>query len=865
MNDAAILTGGDNPTGTITFTLTAPDGSTAATETVTVNGDNTYPTPTGVAATEVGTYYWVAAYSGDANNNPVTSGPTDEPVVIGECCPAITTCATPTCGIVGATTMNDAAILTGGDNPTGTITFTLTAPDGTTAATETVSVNGDGTYPTPTGVLATEVGTYYWVAAYSGDTNNIAVASGPTDEPVCIGANTPAITTSATPTSGTVGVTTMNDAAILTGGNNPTGTITFTLTAPDGTTAATETVSVNGDGTYPTPTGVLATEVGTYYWVAAYSGDTNNLGAISGPTDEPVCIGPTTPAITTCATPTCGIVGLTTMNDAAILTGGNNPTGTITFTLTAPDGTTAATETVNVNGDNTYPTPTGVLATEAGTYYWVAAYSGDTNNIAVTSGPTDEPVVIGPACPGISIVKLTNGINDPNPNGANVVQLAPGTPVTWTYLVTNTGNVPFAEASVVVTDNQPGVTPVPELNASGFIVGDTNDNDILDPGETWTYVATGTALNLACPPAGVTTVPIGTSSTCVSLGTAGNYAIVALNGFNINGPGTITGDVASGNNTVITHPAVINGTVYYSGSTPSGDGTVTGGEQCADLSQVFADAESAASAAAALPATQTFGTISNSTTIKGNGGINVVDLAGINLSNGALTLSGCASDVFILNVAGNITSSNSNITLSGGVTANHVLINVCGNVTITGGGPNNFYGTILDPNGQVTVHDKLLTGELIGCTITDTSGFSVCYQPFCPPTPPLAYENTGMVTICNTDLVATYVSNYRNSASSCGCLPQISVTKTADASTIMAGQTAGFTVTITNNGKMTDSGVTLSDPLPPGAGDDISWQIDTSGTGLGAGTNPKDFQITGAVGSQSLVLSSAFIRRWATT
>jgi len=108
---------------------------------------------------------------------------------------------------------------------------------------------------------------------------------------------------------------------------------------------------------------------------------------------------------------------------------------------------------------------------------------------------------------------------------------------------------------------------------------------------------------------------------------------------------------------------------------PSGDGTISGGTQSANLSQVFADAKSAASAAFALPATQTFGTISNTTTINGNGGTNVIDLSGINLSNGALTLNGSASDVFIVNVAGSITSSNSNIAISGGVTPNHVLIN----------------------------------------------------------------------------------------------------------------------------------------------------------------------------------------------
>ena len=90
-------------------------------------------------------------------------------------------------------------------------------------------------------------------------------------------------------------------------------------------------------------------------------------------------------------------------------------------------------------------------------------------------------------------------------------------------------------------------------------------------------------------------------------------------------------------------------------------------------------------------------------------------------------------------------------------------------------------------------------------------------------------------------------------------VPQLSVVKTADAASITAGQTAGYVVTITNNGTVTDTSVTLNDPLPPGAGSDINWQIDTSNSGLAAGTTPANFQITGAVGSQTLVLSSAFL------
>src|SRR5262249_27461788 len=54
---------------------------------------------------------------------------------------------------------------------------------------------------------------------------------------------------------------------------------------------------------------------------------------------------------------------------------------------------------------------------------------------------------------------------------------------TWTYIVTNPGNVSVHD--VAVTDDH-GVTPA-------FQGGDTDHDGNLDPGETWTYTGTGTA------------------------------------------------------------------------------------------------------------------------------------------------------------------------------------------------------------------------------------------------------------------------------------------------------------------------------------------------------------------------------------
>jgi hypothetical protein len=115
--------------------------------------------------------------------------------------------------------------------------------------------------------------------------------------------------------------------------------------------------------------------------------------------------------------------------------------------------------------------------------------------------------------------------------------------------------------------------------------------------------------------------------------------------------------------------------------------------------------------ASLLPATQTFGNIKNTQIIYGNGGLNVINVA--NIQNAPLTLSGTASDIFVINVSGGI-QTNQPMTLSG-VSASHVLFNLTGksgNVFHASGGI--LYGTYLATNGGQFVLSQLnLTGALI--------------------------------------------------------------------------------------------------------------------------------------------------------
>ena len=312
--------------------------------------------------------------------------------------PAINTTQNPASGTVG-TTFKDSAVLSGGFNPTGTLTFQLyNNPNGTGTPldSESVTVNGNGTYTTPTGDTTTATGTFYWVATYSGDTNNSNATSGTALEPVVVSPATPTINTTQQPASARVGIS-IADKATVSGGFNPTGTVTFNLyNNPNGTGAPLFTDTELLVSGVATSQGYTATAAGTDYWVATYNGDPNNNPVTAGTALEPVVVTPAAPTISCTAQQSIASLG-TTIKATATLAGGFNPTGTVIFQLyNNPNGTGNPfdSETVTVNGNGVYQTPVGYGTNAAGTFYWVATYSGDTNNNGVSSVTSSAPVTV---------------------------------------------------------------------------------------------------------------------------------------------------------------------------------------------------------------------------------------------------------------------------------------------------------------------------------------------------------------------------------------------------------------------------------------------------------------------------------------
>jgi hypothetical protein len=236
---------------------------------------------------------------------------------------------------------------------------------------------------------------------------------------------TPLISNQASSSGFPVGIA-IFDSATLGWGANPTGAITFRLFAPwdpscVGAPVFTWNTPVNGNGYYAS--GSFTTPwAGTYRWTSTYNGDANNNPVASdcGAPGAVVDVAKRTPTLSGGATSAGGAVV------DSVTIGGASPTGTMTFSLYGPNNLTCAgapifTSTKAVWGNGQY-TSDAFTPGVAGTYQWLARYSGDANNWAAGSICADAAhAVVATAGNVVSGFSLTVGPLSVKPAGVLTV------------------------------------------------------------------------------------------------------------------------------------------------------------------------------------------------------------------------------------------------------------------------------------------------------------------------------------------------------------------------------------------------------------------------------------------------------------
>ncbi len=477
--DTATVTGTPfTPTGTVTYyfynTASPVYGTTTPVGTpqkVTLGANASVPNSATTAGLTAGSYSFIAYYSGDSNYTGYAGAV--EPLTINKGSSNVSTTILD-CGGGAVTSalgekVYDTATVTGTPfTPTGTVTYyfynTASPVYGTTTPVGTpqkVTLNANGSVPNSATTAALGAGGYSFIGVYSGDSNYNGYQGA--IEPLTIGKASPSITTSPNPTVFTIGTSCgpLTDSATISGGSNPGGTITFTLYAPGcNTPVDTETVNVtSGDGTYTTPKGYALPSnptPGVYQWDATYNGDSNNNKAIdSGNAWEQVEV----------VSPCCNDVS----NVSFSLTNNGKTT-----TVSDLSGNTQQGETVTAN----FTVPAGyydqlTLVTYTAPEGW---YNADDANLQVVSSVVTG--FFGPGAHTLGPVTIPNSFYQIDfVCGSVITTLGPES--------TNPNNFYHAQNRFISGDNG-GVNPVgsPELQITGTVFADANDDGIQETGDT---------------------------------------------------------------------------------------------------------------------------------------------------------------------------------------------------------------------------------------------------------------------------------------------------------------------------------------------------------------------------------------------
>ncbi len=312
-----------------------------------------------------------------------------------------------TTALVGAS-VHDVAMVassTASTTPTGTVDFQVyqntTCASTATTQSGVALVNGMAT----SSATVLGAGGLSYKVHYNSDANNVA-ADGPC-QPLTATSNTASITTGLSSTTIQTGssVTASSTLGNVTGA--ATGTVAYAVYTDNACTTALQGAGVVtvANGIVPNSQSVLFNNSGTFYFRAIYSGDLNNSAATSTcgssvVTVSAASVNKATTTLSTALSTTTPVLPGTNIHDSATLSGKTaNASGTVAYTVFTNNACTALYGNAGSQSvtNGIVPNSAPFLFNTAGTYYWQAVYSGDTNNLGATSTCTDEILTVSTA------------------------------------------------------------------------------------------------------------------------------------------------------------------------------------------------------------------------------------------------------------------------------------------------------------------------------------------------------------------------------------------------------------------------------------------------------------------------------------
>ena len=205
-----------------------------------------------------------------------------------------------------------------------------------------------------------------------------------------------------------------------------------------------------------------------------------------------------------------------------------------------------------------------------------------------------------------------------------------------------------------------------------------------------------------------------TLNPAVDLGGGLPYGVVTAGAVTVTGSPRIEGNVAVGPGA----PQSYSGSPYIGGTLASdplstggrlpGSAKVVGGVVKRDLGEAIADLRAASAAASGMAPTQILGAITGTTTIVGNGGLNVIKADRVQLSGKArLVLRGGQNDEFVIRTGSIGITDSAKVVLDGDVLPSRVLFCSTGpgsGCSLTKSG--RLVGSVLAPEGPVVIRDS---------------------------------------------------------------------------------------------------------------------------------------------------------------